>query len=196
MGVCEEMFEIDGRFDVSHNRGPCNVDNRLTRRSSFVGDSLTEHSYAVVAGLMVGSDGLFLSDGTPDNIFRIYLNLDHPKAASLLEQAGLVPESGSSYPPARAKMPLVNFYRDHHVFSREELDTAFEGVNGYLAFPSRSEEQNRIKWVAEKTNWWDGWREKLQAGVQLAGFTRSKSEIKKEKSVIVFNVGPHWSKYS
>jgi hypothetical protein len=152
----------------------------------LIGDSLTEHAYHVITGLMVGSDQLFLWDGTPDNIFRISLNMQHPLAIPLLDAARVNHERGNH--------PLVNFYRDHHALSRAELDETFKGVQGYKPFTERSEEENKIKWVAEETKWWNVWKERFATNV---GFDVSRplkrGLVRAEKSVLMFNVGPHWS---
>lgn len=155
-------------------------------RRSFVGDSLTEHTFHVVSALMAGSDGLFWWDGTPDHNFRLMLNPSHPLAIPLLDAARVTYD--------RADTPLVNFYRDHHVMSRDDLDEAFQGVQGYTPWKDRTEEQLKIKWVFEDTKWWRLWFERFSTpvGYDVGNFL-AQGPVRAEKSVLVFNVGPHWS---
>ena len=155
---------------------------------SLVGDSLTEHHYHVLVGLMHRSDGLFIWSGTPDNIFHISLNPGHPLAIPLLNAARVSHD--------RAYQPLVNFYRDHHTLSRAELDETFKGVIGYVPYPERTEENLKIKWVAEETKWWNIWKNErfaMGVGFNTGQLLKSGRPVEAEKSVLVFNVGPHWS---
>ena len=135
---------------------------------------------------MVGSDELFWWDGTPDHNFRLMLRKDHPLAIPLLDAARVGHD--------RADTPLASFYRDHHVMSRDEMDAAFAGVQGYLPFKERSEEQLKVKWVFEETKWWRWWQEKFTTPIGYdLGKLLPQGPVRPEKSVLIFNVGPHWS---
>lgn len=148
--------------------------------------------YAAIHGLLVGSDGLVLGDGTPDNIFKMWLNMGHPDVPRLISEAGVDPE--------RAARPLVKFYRDHHIVSREEMDDMWRDMPGYVKQADRdalekNNDGNSIQWVKPYTKWWTEWLLQLQAPV----FLKPKDGLgpmasyREEKSVIIFQLGPHWS---
>jgi hypothetical protein len=161
------------------------ADNPDSPSFRLIGDSLTEHAFHVIHGLLLQSDDLTLAHGDETQTFKIFLNPNHPLYHSTLLSAGV--------DDSRGTRPLVWFWRDHHVLSRSELDQAFLGSQGYVPFSQRNEEQDKIKWVTENTHWWDDWKLELSKGVGVQGKTRNGKEVRREKSVIMFNVGPHWS---
>lgn len=114
--------------------------------------------------------------------------MGHPDAARLVAEAGVDPE--------RASRPLVKFYRDHHIVSREEMDDMWKDMPGYMKQADRDliEGEGKIQWVKPYTKWWGEWLQQLSAPV----YTVPKQgegpvAVREEKSVIIFQLGPHWS---
>jgi hypothetical protein len=134
--------------------------------------------------MITKGDGLFKLHGSPERIFNITVNANHPGAQMLAEAAGVTVE--------RFNRPIFNFWREHHLVNREDLDAAFVGFEGYekwVGGPSQAESG----WIWDRSSWHDLWNSLLAHAVEFVPRSRDGLVPAEENSVISFSSGPHWT---
>lgn len=134
--------------------------------------------------MITRGDGLFKLHGSPERIFNITVNPHHPDAKSLADAAGVSTE--------RFDRPIFNFWREHHLVNREDLDSAFVGFEGYekwVGGPSQAESG----WIWDRSRWYELWNSLLAHAVKFVPRSRDGLVPAEENSVISFSSGPHWT---
>ncbi|KAJ9096804.1 hypothetical protein QFC21_005075 [Naganishia friedmannii] len=154
---------------------------------SLVGDSLADQIYRAVHYSMVSTrDSLFLIHGSPDRIWNVTVNRDHPLAARLIDQAGVT--------ETRLKRPVFNYWREHHLVHRHELDEVMKGLHGYVPWvngPSLKENG----WIFDRSWWFELWSEMLTQPIRFVAREDDGVVPREEASTISLNSGPHWGEF-
>ncbi|KAJ9096756.1 hypothetical protein QFC21_005026 [Naganishia friedmannii] len=152
---------------------------------SLVGDSLADQIYtAIWSSMITKGDSLFKLHASTERIFDITVNANHPMAQMLADAAGVTVE--------RFNRPIFNFWREHHLVNREDLDAAFVGFEGYekwVGGPSMAESG----WIWDRSRWYELWNSLLAHAVELVPRSLDKRVPLEENSVISFSSGPHWT---
>jgi hypothetical protein len=157
------------------------IDDEL--RSRFV-DSLADQIYrAVYYTLVTTQNSLFDINRSIDRVFNITVNREHPLAARLAAEAGVTED--------RFERPVFNYWREHHLVHRHELDQAFQGVWNYVPWVDAPPFfQNG--WIHDRSWWFELWSELLSKPVQMVARLDGSVPLE-EASTISFNSGPHWT---
>ena len=128
-------------------------------------------------------DSLFDINRSIDRVYNITVNRNHPLAPRLAREAGISEE--------RFARPVLNYWREHHLLHRSELDEIFKGVwyyepwvNGPTYF------QNG--WIHDRSWWYELWTDLLAKPIQLIERPDGSLPIE-ETSTISFNSAPHWT---
>lgn len=147
-------------------------------------DSLADQIYrAVHYTLVTPHNSLFMINGSPERIFNISVNPAHPDAPRLAREAGVT--------LSRFNRPVFNFWREHHLIHRHELDRVFKGLWHYVPWADGPTfAQNG--WIHDRSWWNELWTELLDQPVGLMQ-REDGSIIKEEASTISFNSAPHWT---
>ncbi|KAJ9114781.1 hypothetical protein QFC22_005657 [Naganishia vaughanmartiniae] len=147
--------------------------------------SLADQIYTVIwSSMITKGNGLFKLHGSPERIFNITVNPNHPDAQMLADAAGVTVD--------RFDKPIFNFWREHHLVNREDLDEAFVGFEGYekwVGGPSLAESG----WIWDRSVWYESWKSLLAQAVKFVPRSRDGRLPAEESSVISFSTGPHWT---
>lgn len=122
-------------------------------------------------------------NGSPERIFNISVNPAHPNALRLAKEAGVSIE--------RFERPVFNYWREHHLIHRDELDHVFKGLWHYVTWvggPTFA--QNG--WIHDRSWWYELWTELLAQPIRLVP-REDGTTPKEEASTISFNSAPHWT---
>lgn len=126
---------------------------------------------------------LFELHGGPELIFNITVNRYHPLAARLASDAGVQLE--------RFDRPLLNYWREHHLLHRPELDQVFHDGIGYKPWTA-GPPYAQNGWIWDRSWWYELWTQELERPNPLVG-TKDRWKPMEERSVISFSSGPHWT---
>ena len=108
------------------------------------------------------------------------LDPNHPETKDMLEAAGVSAK--------RCETPIISFYLERHLITREEMDQVMQGVEvGYTPFSSG---EGLEQWVADAV-WYDEYI-KVMRGPDIELDPEIAME---ENTVLVLNSGPHWVNY-
>lgn len=130
------------------------------------------------------TDDLFVLHPSIDRIYNITVNRDHPSAERLAKDAGVTMD--------RLDRPFFNYWREHHLLHREELDEVLAGAEGYKPWtggPSLAENG----WIWDRSWWYERWNWLLAQAVEFVPRSRDGVVPEEENSVISFSTGPHWT---
>ena len=147
-------------------------------------DSLADQIYrAVYYTMATKRDSLFDINRSIDRVYNITVNRNHPLAPRLAREAGVSEE--------RFERPVFNYWREHHLLHRHELDEVFKGVwhyepwvNGPAFF------QNG--WIHDRSWWFELWTDLLAKPIRFIERADGSKPIE-ETSTISFNSAPHWT---
>lgn len=148
-------------------------------------DSLTDQIWNVYTAILVNEkDPLFMINPSIERIYNITVNRYHPEAEVLAKAAGVTMD--------RLDRPIINYWREHHLVNREELDEVFAGAEGYEdwtgATPSREN-----GWIWPRSWWHDRWKWLLGQDLHLVPRLSDDVTPEEEHSVISLATGPHWT---
>lgn len=148
-------------------------------------DSLADQIYSVIQSSVIDSkDDLFVLHPSIERIYNITINKNHPMAQRLAQDAGVTLD--------RLDRPIFNYWREHHLIHREELDAVLSGSPGYEPWTGGSSLAEN-GWIWDRSWWFERWNWLLDQVVEL-GPRASDGEVpKEENSVISFSTGPHWT---
>jgi hypothetical protein len=149
---------------------------------SIVGDSLTEQHASILTSLLVHPGGPWQITGWGDRprFQGLLLDPNHPDTPGILRDAGVSVK--------RCDTPVVSFYLERHLITREEMDTVMSKVkSGYTPF---STGQGLEQWVADSV-WYQEYL-KVMTGPDVELDHEVAIE---ENTVLVLNSGPHWVNY-
>jgi hypothetical protein len=149
----------------------------------MIGDSLTNNLYESYEGYFKYPNTPFLTK-TKGLIFGcIWLDPSHPDTPRLLELAGV--------PASRLHVPLLTWWRHHHLLSKDELEQVHSGIDLY-----------KLKDEPKEPDWWplylvqraEAYAERENSEIVVPGYEDpAPSARKTEKDVVILNVGAHWS---
>lgn len=134
--------------------------------------------------LVSDKDPLFLINPSKERIYNVTVNRHHHEAESLAKAAGVTMD--------RLDRPIINFWREHHMVNREELDEVFAGAEGYenwVGAPTSAENG----WIWERSWWYDRWKSLLRQDIQFIPRSADGVVPEEENSVISLSTGPHWT---
>lgn len=158
---------------------------RLTIDSLYCADSLADQIYSVVQSVLIDpKDDLFVLHPSIERIYNIPINKNHPSAKRLANEAGVTLD--------RLDRPFFNYWREHHLVHREELDAALVGSPGYEPWTGGSSLAEN-GWIWDRSWWYERWNWLLDQAVQLGPRARDGKVPEEESSVISFSTGPHWT---
>lgn len=126
---------------------------------------------------------LFEIHGSPDLVFNLTVNRYHPDAAQLAYEAGVTVD--------RFNRPVLNYYREHHLLHRPELDAVFHDGIGYKPWTGGTP-YRKNGWIWDRSWWFEKWSEELAKPNALIS-TYERWKPMEERSVISFSSGPHWT---
>lgn len=136
----------------------------------------------VLTTLLVQPGSPWVVSGWGDRPRFSGLSLDpnHPQTKDMLQAAGVSAK--------RCDTPIISFYLERHLISREEMDQVMQGVEtGYVPFSSG---EGLEQWVADSV-WYDEYV-KVMRGPDIELDPEVAIE---ENTVLVLNSGPHWVNY-
>ncbi|KAJ9105555.1 hypothetical protein QFC19_003537 [Naganishia cerealis] len=152
---------------------------------SVVGDSLADQIYTATWSSMIAKkDSLFELHASPERIFNITVNRNHPDAQRLAEAAGVTME--------RLDRPIFNYWREHHLVNREDLDEAFVGCEGYEKWVGGASQEESM-WIWDRSWWYELWNSLLDQAIEFVPRSKDGLVPIEENSVISFSTGPHWT---
>jgi hypothetical protein len=147
-------------------------------------DSIADQIYANLRESMATSGlSLFEIHGSTDLVFNLTVNRNHPDAPQLAYEAGVTVE--------RFNRPVLNYYREHHLLHRPELDAVFHDGIGYKPWTGGTP-YRKNGWIWDRSWWFEKWSEELAKPNELIE-TYRKWKPMEERSVISFSSGPHWT---
>jgi hypothetical protein len=173
------IYRFDTSLDTSR-LAPHLTSPRLTSLS-LAGDSLTEQHYRVIQNLLLYPSSPFISTSEGDRPRKetILLDPNHPLTPGILRNAGVH--------PSRAALPIVTFFLERHLISREEMDQVMlPHPVGYKSFASG---QGLVDWVSESI-WFEEYERAMKHRVRFV-----EDDVHEEDTVLVLNSGPHWVNY-
>lgn len=163
------------------------TNSQLFNADPLFADSLADQIYRAVHYSMVSTrDSLFVINGSPDRIWNITVNRDHPLATRLINQAGVT--------ETRLRRPVFNYWREHHLVHRHELDEVMKGLHGYVPWvngPSLKENG----WIFDRSWWFELWSEMLAQPIRFLPREEDGVVPLEEASTISLNSGPHWGEF-
>lgn len=92
----------------------------------------------------------------------------------------------------RLERPFFNYWREHHLIHREELDAVLAGSPGYEPWTGGSSLAEN-GWIWDRSWWFERWNWLLDQVVELGPRSSDGKAPKEENSVISFSTGPHWT---
>lgn len=128
-------------------------------------------------------NSLFMINGSPERIFNISVNPGHRDAARLAREAGVSVE--------RFQRPVFNYWREHHLIHRDELDHVFKGLWHYVPWVGGATFAEN-GWIHDRSWWYEKWTELLVQPIRLEPRV-DETTPKEEASSISFNSAPHWT---
>jgi hypothetical protein len=134
--------------------------------------------------MVTAEDSLFDIWGSPSLIFNISVNPHHRDAQKLAEEAGVSFD--------RLNRPVFNYYREHHLVHRPDMDRAFSRFHDYVPWtggPTYAENG----WVFDRSWWYDKIKEQLGIPLWLVPKNGNGPVPLEEKSMVAFSTGPHWA---
>lgn len=148
-------------------------------------DSLADQIYTAIQFSMVTAENsLFEIWGSPSLIFNISVNRYHPDAQRLIKEAGVTAD--------RLDRPIFNYYREHHLVHRSDMDKAFSRFHDYVSWtggPNYAESG----WVFDRSWWYDKIKEQLGFPLWMVPKNGKGAVPLEEKSMVAFSTGPHWA---
>jgi hypothetical protein len=136
------------------------------------------------AMLVSEADRLFVMNPSIERIYNVTVNRHHPKAEALALAAGVTMN--------RLDRPVINYWREHHLINREELDEFFSGAEGYEPWTG-ADPSAENGWIWPRSWWYDRWKSLLQQEIQFIPRSADGVVPKEENSVISPSTGPHWT---
>ena len=119
-----------------------------------------------------------------ERIYNITVNRYHPDAEALANAAGVTMD--------RLDRPVINYWREHHLVNREELDAVFAGSAGYQNWTG-ADASRENGWIWPRSWWHARWKWLLGHDISLVPRSSDGVTPEEEHSVLSLSTGPHWT---